>query len=122
MTEKRLNRILAVVFLIVGIVAATNTFRLHSYIRETLPRDQAQEQCNTDTIRVLQSWVEERIRRDTALDNRDTISIAALSEWIAGKKADTQDLIRWRDAIAADMQLRDDTTTKRVPLPHCFDR
>ncbi len=64
MNERRLNRILAVVFLAVGILASINTFRLHTYIRETLPRDQAQEQCQDETLAVLRSWVTSRTVRD----------------------------------------------------------
>ena len=66
-----------------------NTFRLHSYIRETLPRDQAQEQCNTDTIKVLRSWVDERIKRDSSMDARDDAVIRILDELIAGLQPST---------------------------------
>ena len=75
MTEKRLNYILGAIFLVVGILATINTFRLHTYINQTLPRDQAQEQCNTDTIDVLKSWVQERIKRDDTMNARDDAAV-----------------------------------------------
>jgi hypothetical protein len=106
MTEKKLNRILGVVFLIVGILAAVNTFRLNSYIRETVPRDAAQEQCNAKQIEVMKSWLEARANRDNAMDARDEATITALDQLLAGEKVGPEQLRAWRDAVVADRQIR----------------
>jgi hypothetical protein len=119
LTEKRLNRILAVVFLVVGILATLNTFRLHEYIRETLPRDERQEECNTETIKVLTQWLEIRKKRDSAMDVRDDAAITVLDQLTLGGKPNPEELKAWRDAVIRDHQVRIAADAASSPLPDC---
>ena len=105
----------------VGILATANTFRLNAYIRETAPRDAAQEACNTETITVLRSWVEARRNRDGAMSARDDATIAVLDRVIAGDPFNPDEVRAWRDAVAADRQVRVDVADlfENHPLPNC---
>jgi len=118
-TPKRINLIAAVVFLIVGIVATLNTLRLNNYIRETLPRDRAQEECNARTIEVLKSWIAGRIERDSAMDVRDDAAVAVLDQELNGLVPTAEQIKAWRDAVAEDRRVRAEAGTQRVPLPNC---
>lgn len=119
MTHRRLNLALAAIFLIVGILASYNTFALHQYIRETLPRDQAQEQCNAATIKVLTQWLEIRKQRDSAMDVRDDAAITVLDRLISGGQPSPEELSAWRDSVAHDRQVRVDADAQSSPLPNC---
>jgi hypothetical protein len=119
MTERRISLALAVIFLIVGIVAASNTFRLNAYIRETLPRDLRQEQCNTETIDVMKKWVQARADRDDAADSRDEAAVAILDVVLAGGEPTPEQAQAWRDAIINQRDARRDATEHLTPLPDC---
>jgi len=121
MTERRINLILAVVFLIVGILATANTIRLNNYIAETVPRDTAQEACNTATIKVLKEWVQARSRRDAAMDTRDDAAVAALEGILTNPdgRASPEQIQTWRDAVANDRAVRAAAGEDRSPLPNC---
>jgi hypothetical protein len=118
-TPQRINLALAVIFLIVGILATSNTIRLNNYIKETLPRDQAQEQCNTKTIEVLKSWIEARVSRDSAMDARDDAAVVVLDQELNGLVPTAEQIMAWRDAVAQDRRVRADAAVSRVPLPDC---
>ena len=121
MTERRLQLALAAVFLIVGILATANTIRFNQYVKETLPRDQAQEQCNTETLNVLKSWLEARVHRDGAMDARDEATVVVLDRILDERKATEVEVRAWRDAVIADRQVRGDVrdTLESHPLPDC---
>lgn len=119
MTRHRWELALAVLFLVVGILATTSSIRLNSYIKQTLPRDQAQEQCNTETIAVLKSWVNSRMERDNAMDARDDAAVAALNDMLTGQQPTNEELSAWRDAIATDRRIRAQAGEDRIPLPDC---
>ena len=119
MTARQLNLALAVVFLIVGILATANTLRLNNYIRETLPRDLQQEQCNTDTIKVLTQWLEIRKIRDKSMDIRDEAGIDAIDSQLTTGQVDPQKLAAWREAVAQDRQVRVDADRQSDTLPKC---
>jgi hypothetical protein len=119
MTARQLNLLFAAVFLLVGILATANTIRLNNYIRETVPRDVAQERCNTATIEVLKTWVTARSNRDDAMDARDDAAIVVLEKAIAGEKATPEELKAWRDAVAQDREVRAKAGEQLVPLPKC---
>jgi hypothetical protein len=121
MNTRGVNIVLAVIFLVVGILATANTFRLNSYIHETLPRDTAQEACNTATIKVLKSWIQSRIERDSAMDARDDAAVAALEGILTNPdgRATPEQIQAWRDAVANDRQVRASAGEQRVPLPNC---
>lgn len=118
-TTKRLNAVLAVLFLIVGILATANTFRLNNYIAETLPRDVAQERCNTATIDVLKSWLVARGHRDAAMDTRDDAAVATLEDILANGTASPEHITAWRDAVTRDRFVRAEEGQKRLDLPVC---
>lgn len=119
MTAKRLEMVLAVIFLLVGIAAVTNTIRLNNYIRETLPRDAAQEQCNAETIAVLKEWVQARGQRDAAMDARDDAAVIVLNEITLNGKATPEEIAAWRDSVANDRTVRAEAGEQRHPLPNC---
>jgi hypothetical protein len=119
LTEKRLNRGLGVVFLIVGVLATWNTARLNNYISDTLPRDQHQEDCQDATLQVLSGWVAERKVRDQTENAKDTASIAVINKWGAGAVPTPQELQAWAYAIAADRDIRLKATEEHSPLPNC---
>jgi hypothetical protein len=119
MTTKRLELLLAVTFLVVGILATVNTIRLNSYIRETVPRDAAQEQCNAATIDVLTAWLQARADRDSAMNARDDAAVTVLDELSAGNQPTSQELSAWRDAVANDRRVRINAAESRHPLPAC---
>ena len=133
MSGRQVQILIAVLFLVVGVVSASNTYRLHAYIRATVPRDVAQEQCNTATIDALKSWLLFRSTRDAAMDRRDEASIDAnnalvgvLDSVVAGEKPSAEELQAWRDklrawneAVAADRAIRAQSGEQRVPLPQC---
>lgn len=116
---KWLDIAVAVVFLIVGIIAASNTFRLNAYIRETVPRDVAQERCNTETIAVLKSWVATRVQRDDAMNARDDAAVAVLDHEIVGELPPPALIQAWRDAVAKDRAVRAAAGERLVSLPKC---
>jgi hypothetical protein len=68
---KRVEIILGVVFLIVGMLSTANTIRLNSYIHETLPRDTAQEACQLATLQSLRVWAVGRGQIEDAKKERD---------------------------------------------------
>jgi hypothetical protein len=120
MTQRHLQVAIAVVFLIVGILATANTFRLNAYIRSTLPRDAAQEQCQDDTLTVLSQWIQQRIKRDTSMNSRDEAVITILDKMLAtNNQPSPEDLEVWRQAVAADREVRLNATAESLPLPHC---
>jgi hypothetical protein len=119
MNEKKISRILAAFFLLIGVLATVNTARLHSYIRETLPRDQSQERCQDDTLGVLRGWVNARWLRDATADNRADATIVVLDRLIAGQPATPEELRRWRDTVAADNTERLRGTQQLHALPNC---
>ena len=121
MTERRINLALAVIFLIVGILATSNTFRLNNYIRETLPRDTAQEQCNAETLAVLKKWVFAREERDDAMDARDAAAIGVLDHLIAGDRPPVDELTQYRAAVQNAATVRRNAREQLVPLPQCGD-
>jgi hypothetical protein len=119
MTPQRLNLALAAIFLIVGILATTNTFRLNSYIRETVPRDQAQEECQSQTLDVLRGWVAGRYKRDVTVDARDDATIVVLDKVAAGQTPTPEEFAAWRDAVSADNAERLRGTDLYHELPDC---
>lgn len=119
MTHRWLNIGMAIVFLIVGILATANTIRFNRYVSETLPRDVAQEQCNTETIQVLKSWIEARASRDNAMDLRDDAAVAALEGYLTSGAPDPAKIAAWRDAVANDRVVRAEASKSRIPLPDC---
>jgi len=119
MTSRRLNLVLAAVFLLVGILAVANTWRLNTYIKETLPRDKAQEACNTETIAVLKDWIESRVSRDAAMDRRDDAAVVVLDQELNGLVPTPEQIKAWRDAVAEDRRVRAEAAVQRVPLPNC---
>ena len=121
MNGKWINMALAVLFLIVGIMATANTIRFNKYVKETLPRDVAQEQCNTATINVLKSWIEARSARDGAMDMRDDAAVTALEGFLANGSARPEDIVAWRDAVANDRKVRATAGEKRLDLPLCYE-
>ena len=56
----RVNLIIGIVFLAVGILATINFWRFNNYVKETLVRDEAQEQCIVDQSVWLQDWLQWR--------------------------------------------------------------
>jgi len=121
MTRQRVNIALAIIFLVVGIIATSNTFRLNNYIRETVPRDTAQEACNTATIKVLKEWVQARTQRDAAMDVRDDAAVAALEGILTNPdgRATSEQIQAWRNAVANDRRVRAAAGEDRSPLPNC---
>lgn len=119
MKHRGVNLALGIVFLIVGILASYNTYELREYIRETLPRDQRQEQCNTETLTVLKSWLQVRKQRDAAMDSRDEASIMVLDRLVSGGQPSPAELARWREAVVHDRQVRVEADAQSPPLPAC---
>jgi hypothetical protein len=119
LTEKRLNRILGVVFLVIGVLSTSNMIRLNSYISETLPRDEHQEQCQNQTLSVLAGWVVERKARDETQDAKDIASIAVINKWAAGAVPTPQELQAWAYAIAADGDARRKDSEDHSTVPAC---
>lgn len=118
---KRTNLILAAVFLVVGLLSTANTVRLNTYIRETVPRDAAQEECNAKQIEVMQSWLQARANRDGAMNARDDATITVLDQIANGNPITPEQARSWRDAVAADRQVRADVAHnfETHPLPDC---
>lgn len=119
MNAQRINLALAVVFLIVGILATVNTFRLNTYIKHTLPRDQAQEKCMADTVAVMKRWVQARNDYDAAVDFRDEATMLVMIDVLAGQQAKPEDIAAWHDAIEAEHRSRHYLIERLVPLPNC---
>ena len=117
--SRHLNLILAAVFLLVGVLATANTIRLNNYIAETVPRDAAQEQCNTETIETLKVWIQSRISRDGAMDARDDAAVAALEDILASGQARPEHIAAWRNAVANDRAVRAAASEHLGPLPNC---
>ena len=121
--SRRISIGLSVFFAMVAILVAADVVylqsRLNTYIAETLPRDKAQEQCNTKTIEVLKSWIDSRIARDGAMDARDDAAVIVLSQQLAGQPINPQDIAAWRDAVATDRKVRAEAAVSRVALPNC---
>jgi len=51
------NVAIATVFLFVGILSTVNMIRYNHYVKDTLARDEAQEQCQLKTLEALRNWV-----------------------------------------------------------------
>jgi len=119
--SRHLNLILAAVFLLVGVLATANTIRLNNYIAETVPRDAAQEQCNTETIETLKVWIQSRISRDGAMDARDDAAVAALEGILTNPdgRASPEQITTWRNAVANDRKVRAAASEHLGPLPDC---
>lgn len=102
------QRAIAAVFLLVGVLAAYNTWQLQSYVKETLPRDAAQEQCITDTVAVLKQWLVARGRTDQINNDRDDALIAAIDEkLIHNGNLSPEQLARYRSAVTNARQARE---------------
>jgi hypothetical protein len=119
MKQRWASLVVAAIFLIVGILATSNTIRLNRYIEQTLPRDQAQEQCNSETIETLKTWIGSRINRDAAMDARDDAAIASLDQIIIDGKASPEKISAWRDAVERDRAVRAAAGEHLGPLPDC---
>ena len=119
MTPKRLEMVLAIIFLCVGIVATANTIRLNNYIRQTLPRDAAQEQCNAETIAVMKTWLEARASRDAAMNARDDAAVVVLDAKMNGQDPTPEQIRAWHDAVANDRLVREQAGENNHPLPDC---
>lgn len=119
MNARWVNIAIAVVFLIVGILATSNTIRINRYISETLPRDQAQEQCNTAQIEVMRSWIEARVNRDSAMDARDIAAQTVLDQLAAGNKPTPEQFAAWRESVIKDRETRANMAEHLGPLPDC---
>ena len=121
--SRRISIGLSVFFAMVAILVAADVVylqsRLNTYISQTLPRDKAQEACNTETIKVLTSWIDARNQRDAAMDARDDAAVTVLNQLIAGQQPNPQDLAAWRDAVATDRKVRAEAAGSRVSLPNC---
>ena len=115
---RKLELVLAVIFLCVGIVATANTIRLNNYIRQTLPRDAAQEQCNAETIAVMKTWLEARASRDAAMNARDDAAVVVLDAALNGEPTPEQ-IRAWHDAVVNDRQVREQAGENSHPLPSC---
>lgn len=107
--SRRINLLLGVLFLIVGLLAVGNTFRLNTYIRETLPRDSRQDLCDSKTVLLLEQWVQAREARDAALDRKDAASLNVLEHLVNKEKLDPGDIVEFRDALIALRALRPET-------------
>src|ERR1700752_470626 len=119
MKERWIILAMAVVFLVVGVLATANTIRLNRYIEETMPRDQAQEDCNSHTIEVLKTWLLARSERDAAMDTRDDAAVATLEDILANGEASTEHITDWRNAVANDRKVRAEANEQRGPIPKC---
>ena len=84
--SKRLNLVVAVIFLVVGILATANTVRLNNYIREAVPRDTAQEACQLATLQALRVWATGRGQIEEAKTDRDTALYPMLEALARGER------------------------------------
>jgi hypothetical protein len=119
MNARYLNLALAVIFLIVGILSTANTIRFNRYVSETLPRDHAQEQCNTETIETLKTWIKSRIDRDAAMDARDIAAQSVLDTLSTGQTPTPEQFANWREAVVKDREVRASAAEHLGPMPDC---
>lgn len=123
MNNRTVQITIAVVFLIVGVIAAVNTFTLQRYIKETLPRDAAQEQCLTDTVAVLAAAAVARARTDEINNTRDDALISVIDSKLEYPEVplSAEELARYRSAVATARQARQilGQLSDEHPLPAC---
>lgn len=121
MTEKWMNKAFAVIFLIVGIMASVNTYRIHNYIQTTVPWDVAQERCNDETLHMLEQWVIIREKRDAVEDARDAAVAQFLDDTAEENGPTPEQVARLHDAIRAYRQawVAGDLTFETHALPTC---
>lgn len=104
--KRWVNLALAIAFLIVGILTTASMIRFNNYVKATLPRDQAQEQCNTETIATLKEWAIARAKRDESAMARDDVAVSILNHMLVGEQPTDEELTFWRNAIEKDQATR----------------
>jgi hypothetical protein len=117
--SRRISISLSVFFALVALLVVADVSVLHvrtnAYIKETLPRDAAQEACNNATLKVLTQWAQARVRRDSAMNDRDDAAVAVLNRLMADEPIPPEEYEAWRDAVQADRKAR----AESEPLPAC---
>jgi competence protein ComGC len=78
--NRKAQIVIAAVFLVVGILSVVTTWRLNTYIRATLPRDAAQEQCFQDAVNSINLWVQTQAQSYELHHERDVIINELLSD------------------------------------------
>jgi hypothetical protein len=120
---RRIDIGLAVFFTFVALMVSADLIilevRFNRYVNTTLPRDQAQERCNTETVRTMKTWVQNRLARDNAMTTRDDIAIRVMTDFANGDPITPAEVKEWRDAVAADEQIRRNSQKQFEDLPNC---
>lgn len=121
--NRRLNVVASVFFTLVALVVSVDLILLSNkfnhYVDVTLPRDQAQDKCNAQTIKVLEAWVQDQIARDRSVEMRDEANLAVLDRLIAAQQPTMDELIQWRVAVAHDREVREANQATEPSLPSC---
>lgn len=125
LTSRRVSMALSVFFTLVAIMVAVDlivvTSRFNEYVRQTLPRDAAQEQCDATTIDVLRIWARARISNEGAEQRRDDLHIGVLETLIRGEKVPPEKIDAFQNAIVATGEARQvlEQAYDEHPLPDC---
>lgn len=97
--NQRIVTFLAVAFLLVGVASVASNIRLNMYIRDTAPRDSAQEVCDRQTLEMVKGWVDIRTKRDVAERGRDDAVAKFLNETAETNEPTPKQLAELRYAI-----------------------
>lgn len=119
--NQRVSTFLAIAFLLVTVAAVASTIRLNVYIRDTAPRDAAQEQCDAETLDMIRDWVDVRGKRDLVERMRDDAVAKFLDETADTQSPTVGQLTELRAAIDAyqGAWASGDLNFRTEPLPDC---
>lgn len=121
MTSRRVQTAIALVFLFVGILSVANAFQFNRYVRATVVRDNAQEECQRETLIALRGWAQARVATETAYSARDDALADVVATIEEGGKATPEQTRRLLVAVQGAQTARDALfrNAREHPLPVC---
>lgn len=119
--NRKIEIAISATFICAAVVAGINIWRLNDYVRETVIRDTAQEQCARDTLDTLQIWVITREElNEKSLAQNDAMSRIVINIH-EGKPIPESDWHDFLSAIAETQKVRQEirVMADEHPLPVC---